>query len=209
MAERADPDELTLAQVMLPEDANPRGNVHGGTLMKLADTAGGVCASRHTRNRVVTVVMDSMTFEQPVYVGNLVIVHAHVTWTGRTSIETEVSIDAEDVLSGDVRHISTAYLVFVAIDENGHRRRRGNARLISTAIATTGDASYFESTARRGIAHPGCLRRDGVGVSAGARQKGRRASHCRESARPAGLARVHHAHRRSQLRAWRGHRMPA
>jgi len=120
VAERADPDELTLAQVMLPEDANPRGNVHGGTLMKLADTAGGVCASRHTRNRVVTVVMDSMTFEQPVYVGNLVIVHAHVTWTGRTSIETEVSIDAEDVLSGDVRHISTAYLVFVAIDENGH-----------------------------------------------------------------------------------------
>ena len=67
------PDELTLAQVMLPEDANPRGNVHGGTLMKLADTAGGVCATRHARRRVVTVVVDSMTFEQPVYVGNLVV----------------------------------------------------------------------------------------------------------------------------------------
>jgi uncharacterized protein (TIGR00369 family) len=81
-------DELTLAQVMLPEDANPRGNVHGGTLMKLADTAGGVCASRHARQRLVTAVVDSMTFEQPVYVGNLVVVHAIVTWTGRTSIET-------------------------------------------------------------------------------------------------------------------------
>jgi uncharacterized protein (TIGR00369 family) len=114
------PDELTLAQVMLPEDANPRGNVHGGTLMKLADTAGGVCASRHTRRRVVTVVMDSMTFEEPVYVGNLVVVHAQVTWTGRTSIETEVSITAEDALSGEVRHISTAYFVYVALDENGH-----------------------------------------------------------------------------------------
>jgi len=111
--------ELTLAQVMLPEDANPRGIVHGGTLMKLADTAGGVCATRHARQRVVTAVVDSMTFEQPVYVGNLVVVHAAVTWTGRTSIETEVRIEAEDVLSGDVRHISTAYFVYVATDERG------------------------------------------------------------------------------------------
>ena len=113
-------DELTLAQVMLPEDANLRGNVHGGTLMKLADTAGGVCATRHARRPVVTVVIDSMTFEQPVYVGNLVVLHAMVTWTGRTSIETEVSIEAEDVLSGQVRHISTAYFVYVATDEHGH-----------------------------------------------------------------------------------------
>lgn len=104
---------------MLPEDANPRGNVHGGTLMKLADTAGGVCATRHTRRRVVTVVMDSMTFHQPVYVGNLVVLNAQVTWTGRTSIETEVRIHAEDTLTGDVRHVSTAYLVYVAIDDEG------------------------------------------------------------------------------------------
>jgi uncharacterized protein (TIGR00369 family) len=115
----ASEDELTLAQVMLPEDANPRGNVHGGTLMKLADTAGGVCATRHARRPVVTAVIDSMTFEQPVYVGNLVVLHATVTWTGRTSIETEVSIEAEDVLSGEVRHISTAYFVYVATDKRG------------------------------------------------------------------------------------------
>jgi uncharacterized protein (TIGR00369 family) len=104
---------------MLPEDANPRGNVHGGTLMKLADTAGGVCATRHTRQQVVTVVMDSMTFEQPVYVGDLVVVHAEVSWTGRTSIETEVSIEAEDALTGDRRHVSSAFFVYVAIDEHG------------------------------------------------------------------------------------------
>jgi len=117
--ERADTRELQLAQVMLPEDANPLGNVHGGTLMKLADTAGGTCATRHARRPMVTVVMDSMTFEQPVYVGNLVVLHACVTWTGRTSLEAEVTIDAEDVLTGDVRHISTAYFVYVAIDEQG------------------------------------------------------------------------------------------
>jgi uncharacterized protein (TIGR00369 family) len=120
VTERTNPDELTLAQVMLPEDANPRGNVHGGTLMKLADTAGGVCAMRHTRKRVVTVVMDSMTFEQPVYVGDLVTLHARLTWTGRTSIETEVSIDVEHVLTGEIRHISTAYFVYVATDADGH-----------------------------------------------------------------------------------------
>src|SRR5919197_932789 len=105
--------------MMLPEDANPAGNVHGGTLMKLADSAGGIAAARHARRRLVTVVMDSMTFEQPVYVGNLILIHACVTWTGRTSLETEVTINAEDVLTGEVRRISTAYFVYVAIDEHG------------------------------------------------------------------------------------------
>lgn len=123
MNHEASASELTLAQVMLPEDANPRGNVHGGTLMKLADTAGGVCATRYTRQRVVTVVMDSMTFEEPVYVGDLVVVHAQVTWTGHTSIETEVSIEAEDALRGERRHISRAYFVYVAIDEDGRPTR--------------------------------------------------------------------------------------
>jgi uncharacterized protein (TIGR00369 family) len=121
--DEAGANELTLAQVMLPEDANPRGNVHGGTLMKLADTAGGVCATRHTRQRVVTVVMDSMTFEEPVYVGDLVVVQAKVTWTGHTSVETEVSIEAENALTGERRHISRAYFVYVAIDENGRPTR--------------------------------------------------------------------------------------
>ena len=115
----ADTDgDLVLAQVMLPEDANPRGNVHGGTLMKLADTAGGICATRHARRSMVTVAMDSMTFEQPVHVGNLVTLCACVTWTGRTSLESQVIIDAENVLTGDVRRVSTAYFVYVAIDEN-------------------------------------------------------------------------------------------
>jgi uncharacterized protein (TIGR00369 family) len=121
--DEAGANELTLAQVMLPEDANPRGNVHGGTLMKLADTAGGVCATRHTRQRVVTVVMDSMTFEEPVYVGDLVVVQAKVTWTGHTSVETEISIEAENALTGERRHISRAYFVYVAIDENGRPTR--------------------------------------------------------------------------------------
>ena len=116
---RADESALTLVQLMLPSDANPMGNVHGGTLMKLADTAGGICAARHTRQSVVTAVMDSMTFERPVRVGDLAMIRARVTWTGRTSLETLVTIDTEKVPTGEVQHVSTAYFVYVAIDTSG------------------------------------------------------------------------------------------
>ena len=122
-AEPNAPDtRLTLAQVMLPEDANPHGHVHGGTLMKLADTAGGVCATRFTRSQVATVVMDSMTFEHPVFVGDLVVLNSEVTWTGRTSIEVEVTVDAENVIAGRIQRVSHAYFVYVALDEAGRPR---------------------------------------------------------------------------------------
>lgn len=111
--------EVVLAQVMLPADANPFGNVHGGTLMKLADTAGAIAAMRTARRRVVTVMIDAMTFEVPVVVGDLVLLSAAVTWTGRTSMEVEVQIEAEDVVTAERRRASTAYFVYVALDEQG------------------------------------------------------------------------------------------
>lgn len=114
-----DESEVTLAQVMLPSDANGQGNVHGGTIMKLVDTAGGISAIRHARRRVVTVIMDSMTFLQPVYVGDLVTVRARLTWTGTSSMEAEVRVEGEDVPTGAVTHTSTAYLVYVALDDDG------------------------------------------------------------------------------------------
>ncbi len=114
-----DQSETTLAQVMMPSDANSQGNVHGGTIMKLVDTAGGIAAIRHARHRVVTVIMDSMTFLEPVYVGDLVTIHARLTWTGRSSMEAEVRVEAENVASGVVTHTSTAYLVYVALDDDG------------------------------------------------------------------------------------------
>mgnify|MGYP001163169071 FL=1 len=111
--------ETTLAQLMLLTDANPAGNVHGGTIMKLVDTAGGIAAARHAQRRVVTVMMDSMTFLHPVYVGDLVMLHARLTWTGRTSMEVEVVVEAENVPTGRVTRTSTAYLVYVALDDEG------------------------------------------------------------------------------------------
>lgn len=108
-----------LAQVMLPGDANPQGDVHGGTIMKLVDTAGAIAAVRHSRSRVVTAVVDQMTFEAPVHVGDLVELSARLTWTGRTSMEVQVTVVAERVVTGERRQASTAYLVYVALDERG------------------------------------------------------------------------------------------
>jgi uncharacterized protein (TIGR00369 family) len=110
---------VTLSQMMLIGDANPQGNVHGGTIMKLVDTAGAIAAHRHGRRRVVTVEMDSMRFRQPVYVGDLLTISARVTAVWRTSLETAVEVEAENVLTGERRHTSSAFLVFVALDEDG------------------------------------------------------------------------------------------
>ncbi len=118
------PRPATESQVLMsiqmnPADANPTGNVHGGTIMKLVDTAAGVCAMRHCRTRVVTVTIDSMTFLHPVFVGNVVTVYASVNYVGITSMEVGVRVEAENIRTGEVRHTSSAYLVFVALDDEG------------------------------------------------------------------------------------------
>jgi acyl-CoA hydrolase len=110
---------VTLGQQMLPDDANPSGDVHGGVVMKLVDTAAGLAAMRHARSRCVTAVMDSMTFEAPVHIGDLLHLDAHLTWTGRTSMEIEVLVEAENIIAGTRRRTSTAYLVYVALDAEG------------------------------------------------------------------------------------------
>lgn len=110
---------VTLTQLMGPGDANAMGNVHGGVIMKLCDEAGGMAAIRHARRPAVTVVVDSMSFHSPVQIGNLLTVSAEVTWTGRTSMETRVLVNAEDILTGECTHTNTAYFVYVALGEDG------------------------------------------------------------------------------------------
>jgi acyl-CoA hydrolase len=96
--------------------ANLMGNVHGGEIMKLIDTAAGIAASRHAGGPVVTVSLDQMSFLHPVNVGNVVFVHASVNDVGRTSMEVGVRVEAEDFVTGERTHTSSAYLVFVALD---------------------------------------------------------------------------------------------
>ncbi len=110
---------VRLSQFMSPQHANAQGNVHGGEIMKLADEAGALAAMRHARSHVVTVAMDSMTFMEPIYVGNLVTLDAELTYVGKTSMEARVEVVAENVLTGIRTHTNTAYLVYVAIDTHG------------------------------------------------------------------------------------------
>ena len=109
----------TVSQLMLPSDANSTGNVHGGTIMKLVDTVGGVVAMRHCRQRVVTARIDEMSFLHPVYVGDLVTLKASVNDVGRTSMEVGVRVETENLRTGKVVHTSSAYLVYVALDSEG------------------------------------------------------------------------------------------
>lgn len=116
-AKRMRDSRVTISQVMLPSDANPQGNVHGGIIMKLVDEAGAIVAVRHSRCNVVTVAVDSMTFLSPIYVGNLVTFTASLSYVGRTSMEVEVLVEAEDPMTGEKTHTNSAYVVYVALDE--------------------------------------------------------------------------------------------
>ena len=110
--------QVTLHKVMMPEHANHMGNVHGGEIMKTVDEAGGLCAMRHARRNVVTIAIDSMTFHSPVHVGEVVAFHASLNWVGRTSLEVGVRVVAENPLTGEQTHTNTAFVVYVALDEN-------------------------------------------------------------------------------------------
>jgi len=108
-----------LSMQMLPVDANPMGNVHGGTILKLVDTAAAVAALRHARTNIVSASIDRMDFYRPVYVGDLLILNAFVNYVGRTSIEVGVRIEAENLKTGKITHTGSSYVTYVALDEKG------------------------------------------------------------------------------------------
>jgi len=110
---------IQIAQLMHPEHANLLGNVHGGWIMKLVDEAGALTCMRHAQRRVVTVAIDSMVFRSPIKIGDLVLLNAEVTYTGRTSMEAEVQVQAENPITGERTNTNTAYLVYVALDDEG------------------------------------------------------------------------------------------
>jgi uncharacterized protein (TIGR00369 family) len=111
---------ISIAQLMLPEHANTHGNVHGGWIMKLVDEAGALACMRHAQRRVVTVAIDQMTFQKPIRIGDLIILTAEVSYVGRTSLEAEVCVVAENPVTGEQVHTNTAYLLYVALDDDGN-----------------------------------------------------------------------------------------
>ena len=107
------------SELALPNDANPLGDLLGGHVMHLVDMAGALAAMRHARRPVVTASIDQMTFLHPVKIGQLLVLKSAVNRAFRTSMEVGVKVMVEDLTSGVVRHTSSAYLTFVALDDSG------------------------------------------------------------------------------------------
>ena len=112
---------VSLAVVAGSTHANLLGNVHGGEIMKLADSTAGATAYRHSGRPAVTAAMDEMTFLAPVHVGDIIKTYAEVNWAGRSSMEIGVRVETQPWgnASDEPLHVASAYFVFVAIGEDG------------------------------------------------------------------------------------------
>lgn len=154
---------VEMVEVVLPNDANPLGNMLGGKVMHLIDIAGAVAAHRHARAQVVTAAVDNLDFLYPIRVGELVVLRAHITRAFRTSMEAEVRVYVEDYLTGERRQTSSAFVTYVALDAAGkpkevppliprtreERRRYREAlerRRQRLALAARAHRRYFEKT---------------------------------------------------------------
>ncbi len=109
----------TSVRIMMPADANIRGNVFGGAIMKYMDEIAAVTAFRHAKKPVVTASIDRMNFIAPVYLGDLLVMKASINYVGRTSMEVGVRMEAENLLSGKSTHVGSCFLTYVAIDDHG------------------------------------------------------------------------------------------
>jgi acyl-CoA hydrolase len=152
---------VDMVELVLPNDANPLGNILGGRVMHLIDIAGAIAAKRHSRRFVVTVSVDYLDFVHPIRVGQLIRLKAFVTRVFRTSMEVEVSVFREDFRTGELRQTSAAFVTYVALDDEGRptqapplilktaeeRRRHRDAlkrRRNRLAIAAGAHRRYFE-----------------------------------------------------------------
>jgi len=112
-----------MTEIILPNDTNTLGHLLGGRLMHFIDLTGAMAAYRHSRTHVVTAAMDHIDFIRPVHLGDLVTLKSSVNRAFTSSMEVGVKAWAEHTRSGQVVHVASAYLVFVAIDEHGHLQR--------------------------------------------------------------------------------------
>jgi acyl-CoA hydrolase len=100
-------------------DANAHGNVHGGVIMRMVDESAAIVAIKHSQcPTVVTARVERFDFLAPAYIGNVVTIHCEMNYVGRSSMEVGVEVMAEDVITGEVRHIASSYVIYVALDAN-------------------------------------------------------------------------------------------
>ena len=109
------------SEICLPNDTNMLGSMLGGHVMHLVDVCGAIAAIRHARGPIVTASVDQMTFLHPIHVGELVQLKSQVNRVFRTSMEVGVKVWVENLRTGEIKHTSSAYLTFVALDNAGNR----------------------------------------------------------------------------------------
>jgi acyl-CoA hydrolase len=114
---------VTFADLAEPHSQNVAGTLFGGVLLGFVDRAAAFCAMKHCGRPVVTKSFDSVEFNQPIYIGELVVAHASVNFTGTTSMEVGVKVMAQNPITGEERRTNTCYATFVALDENGRPTR--------------------------------------------------------------------------------------
>ena len=124
---------------MFPSDANPAGNVFGGEILKHIDMVAGIVAQRHSQSNAVTVCMDSVNFIKPVFVGNVLKLNARINYVHSSSMEIEVKVESEDIVTGIKTITGTAFVTFVALDENGKP-----THVPKLALKTDDDRKKFE-----------------------------------------------------------------
>jgi len=135
---------ITLAEVMLPNQANRAGNIHGGEIMKLMDSAAGVVAARHCHCNCVTARVEELNFLKPIKVGDLVFAHAFLTFVSRSSMEICVEVETEERFTEMRQKALTARLIFVALDPSGK-----SAEVPPLLITTEEREKYFEEGRKR------------------------------------------------------------
>jgi acyl-CoA hydrolase len=138
-----------LSDVMLPSQANPNGNVHGGEIMKMMDNCGSVAAMKHAKKTVVTVRVDELVFYKPIFVGQLVICEANLVFVGKSSMEVKVTVKVEDVMKYTPTEIAlTAFFTFVALDEKSKP-----CEVPSLEILSEEEQALFDLGKKRYLAH--------------------------------------------------------
>lgn len=133
-----------MTEVVLPNDANVLGNMLGGRVMHLIDVASAIAAHRHSNSYVVTASVDYLDFRSPIRVGELIVLKSSVNRVFNTSLEVGVKVFSENVLTGERRHTSSAYLTFVAIDEN-----RESRKVAPLVLETAEDRRRFREAGER------------------------------------------------------------
>jgi len=120
-----------MTQTVLPRDSNSYGQLYGGKLVDWIDQIGAIVAVKHSGSKVVTASIDSLHFLAPINVGDIVTLHAWINYVGRTSMEVEVHVEVENPIKKERKHACTAYLTYVAIDDEGRPREVPRLKLES------------------------------------------------------------------------------